>query len=199
MRLPAPKDKKTAQSRINWIIRQLGKTDPDSIFVNAIWPGRARDTQSNLTDLREKPQVLRAEHLALVPQYFDVVMVRDLAGKFTGRRTFIEHLENIVPSYYEQVGQHLRAWVPPPPKLVESGKDATEGKVLEKEQPEPSQGKTHPVSASAWHSWKGHSPGPPAPNVEPSNAQENASDVTEETHSQTDAVESRSGTHQHSD
>ncbi len=199
MRLPAPKDKKTAQSRINWIIRQLGKTDPDSIFVNAIWPGRARDTQSNLTDLRENPQLLRAENLAFVPQYFDVVMVRDLAGKFTGRRTFIEHLEAIVPSYYEQVGQHLRAWVPPPPKLVESGKDATEGKVLEKGQSESSQEKSYPVTASAWHPWKGRLPGHPAPNVEPSNAPENESDVTGETHPQADAAESRSGTHQRSD
>lgn len=199
MRLPAPKDKKTAQSRINWIIRQLGKTDPDSIFVNAIWPGRARDTQSNLTDLRQNPQLLRAENLALIPQYFDVVMVRDLAGKFTGRRTFIEHLEKIVPSYYEQVGQHLRAWVPPPPKLVESGKDATEGKVLEKEQPEPSQERSYPVTASAWHPWEGRLPSHPVPNVEPSNAPENESDVTGETPPQADAAKSRSGTHQRSD
>ena len=199
MRLAAPKDKKTAQSRINWIVRQLGKADSASIFVNAIWPGRARDTQAGLTDLRENPQLLRADNVALVPQYFDVAMVRDLAGKFTGRRTFIEHLEAIVPSYYEQVGQHLRAWVPPPPKLVESGKDATEGKVLEKEQPEPSQENTYPVTTSTWQPRKERLPGHPAPNVEPSNAPENEPDVTGETHSQTDAAESRSGTHQRSD
>ncbi len=199
MRLAAPKDKKTTQSRINWIIRQLGKTDSDSIFVNAIWPGRARDTQAGLADLRENPQLLRADNMALVPQYFDVVMVRDLAGKFTGRRTFIEHLEAIVPSYYEQVGQHLRAWVPPPPKLVESGKDAAEGQVLEKDQPEPSQETSDPMSTSTWHPWKERLASHPAPNVQASSPSEKEADATGDTPPQPDAAESRSDTHQRSD
>ncbi len=191
MRLAAPKDKKTAQSRINWIVRQLGKADSDIIFVNAIWPGRARDTQAGLTNLRENPQLLRADNMALVPQYFDVIMVRDLAGKFTGRRTFIERLEAIVPSYYEQVGQHLRAWVPPPPKLVESGKDFAEGKVSEKEQPEPSQNITYPVTTSACHPREARLPSHPAPNVEASSPSENEPDATGDTPPQTDAAESR--------
>src|SRR5690606_39895020 len=38
------------------------------------------------------------------------------AGRFAGSKTFIEHLEQIVPRFYEQVGQYLRAYVAPPPK-----------------------------------------------------------------------------------
>ncbi len=58
---------------------------------------------------------------------FEVMMVRDLAGKFGGRKTFIEILESIVPEFYEQVGQHLRSWVPPPPKLKAKPTADTEG------------------------------------------------------------------------
>ena len=173
MRLAAPKDKKTAQSRINRIVRQLAKANPGDIYVNAIWPGRAQDTQAGLADLRDNPQLLRADNMNLVPQYFEVVMIRGLAGKFTGPRTFIEHLEAVVPSYYEQVGQQLRAWVPPPPKLVERKEDAAAAKAVEKkppenERPEFPEATSYPAVASTWNPWKGHLPGRPAPNAAPS-------------------------------
>jgi hypothetical protein len=172
MRLAAPKNKKTAQSRINWIVRQLAKANPQNIFVNAIWPGRAQDTQAGLADLRDNPELLRADNLALVPQYFEVVMFRGLAGKFTGPRTFIEHLEAAVPSYYEQVGQRLRAWVPPPPKLVERNEAAAEAKAVEKkppenERPESPEAPSYPAIASTWNPWQGRLPGHSAANEAP--------------------------------
>jgi hypothetical protein len=153
MRLAAPKDRKTAQSRINWIVRQLAKTDSENVFVNAIWPGRAQDTQASLAELRENPQLLRADNATLIPQYFDVVMFRDLAGKFAGPRTFIEHLEAIVPNYYEQVGQHLRTWVAPPPKLVERSETSAEAKETERNQPDPSVEKASVTSPLDWNPW----------------------------------------------
>ena len=52
----------------------------------------------------------------MTPTGFEVAMFCDLAGKFSKRRVFIQELESIVPRFYEQVGQHLRAWVPPPPE-----------------------------------------------------------------------------------
>ncbi len=111
--------KKKPKSRINWLRRQLSQTRASDIFVRASWSGRAKDTQASLESLRESADVLLADNATLVPKYFDIILVRDLAGKFAGPRTFIESLESIVPEYYEQVGQHLRAWVPPPPKPVE--------------------------------------------------------------------------------
>ena len=41
----------------------------------------------------------------------------DLAGKFGGVKTFVESAKEAVPLFYKDVGEHLRAWVPPPPKL----------------------------------------------------------------------------------
>jgi len=50
-------------------------------------------------------------------QSLDVVFVRDLAAKFASKRKFVEELEDLVPAFYEHVGEKLQAWVPPPPKI----------------------------------------------------------------------------------
>lgn len=56
-----------------------------------------------------------------------MLLIRDLAGKFSGSRTFIELLEQAVPYFYEQVGEKLRAYVAPPPKLQRPQGDGEEG------------------------------------------------------------------------
>ncbi|NED97346.1 hypothetical protein G1H11_18780 [Phytoactinopolyspora alkaliphila] len=117
MVLSAPRDKQRASSRINWVLRQLAKTDPAGIHVRASWPGRAPDTQATLADLREDASLLEGENKSLAPTQFEVLLIRDLAGKFSGSRTFVELLEEAVPHFYEQVGERVRGYVAPPPKL----------------------------------------------------------------------------------
>lgn len=62
----------------------------------------------------------------------EILLVRDLAGKFAGAKTFIENLEGAVPHFYEQVGQHLSPYVAPPPRVrrdkseTEVGREAEE-------------------------------------------------------------------------
>lgn len=116
MRLAAPEDRKKTSARVNWLLRQLNKTDANNVFVKAIWPTKARDTMASLTEVRKDPNILQAENKSLTPKHFEVVMVNDLASKFSGTKTFIEHVEEVVPRFYEQVGQYLRAWMAPPPK-----------------------------------------------------------------------------------
>ena len=48
---------------------------------------------------------------------FDVMMVRDLAGKFSGRSTFIKAVEDVVSRFYEVAGQNLQSWIPKAPKV----------------------------------------------------------------------------------
>lgn len=117
MTLSAPRDKQRASSRINWLLRQLAKTEPDGIHVRAYWPGRAPTTQASLADLRVDASVLESENRSLAPTSFEVLLVRDIAGRFSGSRTFIEQLEEAVPAFYERVGERLRPYVTPPPKL----------------------------------------------------------------------------------
>lgn len=124
--LATPADRHRTTSKVNWLVRQLTKTRPEGIYVRALWPGRAPTTQASLSQLREDPGSIQGENQNLVPSQFEVRLVRDLAGKFSGTKTFIQHLEEAVPYFYQEVGQYLRAYVPPPPQVRRS--DQAEGK-----------------------------------------------------------------------
>lgn len=117
MRLTAPKDKKSTKARANWLARQLAKARSDDIYIKAIRPGRAEDTQAPLAEVLNDARVLESSGTNVAPVAFEVFHMLDLAGKFSGSKVFIERLEDAVPYFYEQVGQRLRAWVEPPPKI----------------------------------------------------------------------------------
>jgi hypothetical protein len=126
MSLAAPRDKQRSTSRIRWLLRQLSKTETENVHVRAKWPGRAAATQVSLAELQENPELLERDRDGLVPTSFQVLLVRDIAGKFQGSKTFIQNVEEIVPEFYEQIGQHLRPYVPPPPKPKPELTDAVE-------------------------------------------------------------------------
>src|SRR3546814_21108025 len=92
--------------------------------VRARWQGRAPFTQKTLAELREDPAAIGGENRALVPSRFEVVLVRDLAGKCAGAKTFIEQLEALVPHFYEQVGQYMRDYHEQPPRIPRSASRA---------------------------------------------------------------------------
>jgi hypothetical protein len=117
MTLDAPKDRQRSASRINWIVKQLAKSEGSDIYIKAKWPGRALDTQVSLMALRKNPESLESANRAMTPVSFDVILVRDLAGKFSGARTFLEEVERAISDFYEFAGQYLRPYIAPPPKL----------------------------------------------------------------------------------
>lgn len=116
MTLSAP-DSKRASSRVNWLIKQLSKADPTDIHIEAQMPGRAPAVRLTLAQLRAESTDIDAVFAAGLPTSFRVMMVRDIAGRFSGNRTFIEELERAVPEYYEGVGQHLQDFRPKPPQF----------------------------------------------------------------------------------
>ena len=117
MKLQAPGDRKRSNSRINWILRQLRGVEGDDIFVRAFWLGRSQSTQAVLAEVQANSGCLEIDRPGAVPTSFEVVIIIDLAGRFSGRSTFIEDLEKAIPSFYDRVGQNLRKWVPPPPSI----------------------------------------------------------------------------------
>lgn len=117
MRVAAPADRKSTKARLNWLVRQLQKSKPEGIHIRFIWPGRGQATQHPLTALRERPEI--AEEADKVVSSFEVVFARDLGTKFAQRKNFITELEQALPDFYEQVGQHLKAWQPTAPKIKE--------------------------------------------------------------------------------
>jgi hypothetical protein len=119
MRLRAPEDRQSTKARLNWLVRQLNRADANGIHVRLHWPGRTAHTQHALATLRENPDATTHDHPGSVAYSFEVVLAKDLAGKFSQRRNFISELERTVPEFYERVGQHLKSWVAPAPKLKE--------------------------------------------------------------------------------
>ena len=118
MKLNAPLDKQRASARINWVRRQLKGVANENVKVRAFWPGRALYTQASLAEVKLDAKCLESERAGMAPTGFEIVMIRDVGGRFPGHRTFIEELESIVPNFYDEVGQHLRAWTPPPPTIA---------------------------------------------------------------------------------
>ena len=117
MKLDAPSDRKRGTARINWLARQLRGVDPSDIEVRALWRGRAGPTQASLSDVLADPRNLEGGRTGTAPTSFEVSLVKDLAGRFSGRKTFVEDLEKLVPEFYERIGQRLRPWMPPPPPI----------------------------------------------------------------------------------
>ena len=117
MRLIAPRDKKSAKARINWLLRQLRNVDGTNVFVRVHWPGRVMPTQAPLADSLADSTCLLSDQTAASPIRFEVFMLRELGARFSGSKTFIEDLETLVPEFYDRIGQKLRAWVPPPPPI----------------------------------------------------------------------------------
>ena len=124
MRVAAPADRKSTKARLSWLVRQLQKSNPEGIHIRFIWPGRGQFTQQPLAVLRERPEV--AEDSDKVVSSFEVVFARDLGVRFAQRKNFIVEIEQALPDFYEQVGQHLKAWQPTAPKIKEDRSEASD-------------------------------------------------------------------------
>lgn len=124
MALQAPGDRKTTKSKLGWLLKQLDRCKPDSVFVRMFWQRQPGYTQCSLEALRENVDV--AEQDGKVLTSFEVVYLRDLGVKFGQRKSFIIELELHFPIFFENVGQHLRAWVPPVSKQPKAEKAIVE-------------------------------------------------------------------------
>jgi hypothetical protein len=118
MHLKAPEERKGSKARINWLLRQIPEIASGEIYLRLYWPGRSGHTQKPLSTICQSPDAAAEERSGQVVTSFDVLLVRDLGTRFSQRKNFIAELEVSIPQFYEQVGQHLRAWQAAPPKLA---------------------------------------------------------------------------------
>ena len=116
MILMTPGDKKTNSARLNWLLRQLRKSSEADVYIGLHWPGRKSKTQYPLSKLKEDPKIAVGDNQYKVIR-FEVSMIRHLAKRFGQPRSFIADLEKLVSDFYENVGQHLRAYQPPAPRI----------------------------------------------------------------------------------
>lgn len=129
MRLKAPDDKSRASACVTWLLRELAKCDDPGILIRAIWPGRAPDTLANLAQLREDRNVILTDNKTVLPVAFEVRKEEDAAARIKGAVTFGEDAWKLLDAFYTGVGQHLKPWVPAPPKVA--------SKTASDDQPEP--------------------------------------------------------------
>jgi len=115
MTVRSPEDRKTYESRLNWLLRQLPEELPKKTYVRAIVRGSAPRI-ALVSELREDLSIAKPDNPNVIPSSFEISVVTDLAGRFSGPETFIKSLEKAVPEFYDTVAKHIKAWRPPPPR-----------------------------------------------------------------------------------
>jgi len=124
MKLRPPADRKSVKAKVAWLLRQLEKTETSGVHVRLTWPGRSVPTQHSLESLRANVDIASAGRDGWVLFALEIVLVRDLGARFAQRRNFIGELEATLPLFYEQIGQRLKAWQAPAPRLSQEKSDA---------------------------------------------------------------------------
>lgn len=118
MRIKAPEDKVRAKARINWMFQQLKNCPDDNLLVKVVWPSRVADTFITLGKLKTNIDAALSDKTDLPPVAFEVILTRDLAGRFKGAQTFVQDGQAVLLEFYNKIGQHLREWIASPPKLT---------------------------------------------------------------------------------
>jgi len=110
MKLRAPEDRKSTTARLNRLLRQVRSASMDNIHIRLYWLGRNKPTMHSIEQLRTDPVLasMGMEHLQV--HSFDILVCKRTGRRFSGARTFIADLEEIVPEFYKDVGQTLSAW-----------------------------------------------------------------------------------------
>lgn len=129
MRLSAPADRARASSVINWALNQVKKCEDLELIIRAHWPGRTPVTSGSLAQLKANPVSLLSANPTIKPTAFEFVKVIDLANRFRGPSVFVESALAVVPDFYSEVGQYLKAWIPPAPRIVVDGTNLKQSEV----------------------------------------------------------------------
>ncbi|MBW0144232.1 hypothetical protein [Sphingomicrobium clamense] len=125
MGLTAPGDKKGNQARLRWLLRQLPSDVDDDVHIRCRWPATSPDTQESAPTWRNDVALIDVGKGKMKCHSFEVVKIVDLGARFGTQKPFIDLLESEVPEFYEEIGQNLRTWTPPAPRITE-GRDRAE-------------------------------------------------------------------------
>ena len=118
MRLKAPEDRVRAKARINWLFQQVKNCTDDELLIKTIWPSRIADTFVTLGKLKVNLDAALNDRTDVAPVAFEIILTRDLAGRYKGAQTFVQDGQAVLLEFYTKIGQHLREWVAAPPKLT---------------------------------------------------------------------------------
>lgn len=120
MWLRAPTDRQSSKARVNWLLRQIKTNKTEHLHIRLQWPGRSEDTQFSFAELSDDAGRVETGKEGLQVSSFFVFNAKRLGGRFIQQSNFIGDLEEIVPEFYREIGQGLREWRPPAPKIKKS-------------------------------------------------------------------------------
>ena len=114
--MDAPRDGRPT-TRVNWLVRQL-KEAPETVRLESFTAyARGAGNAELLRAVRENPSLLIGDPSKELRTFR--VAANSPAGtkRGTGRGSFVDSVLGAIDSFYEQVIQNLKPWMPAPPKL----------------------------------------------------------------------------------
>ncbi len=126
MTLRAPEDRQSAKARLNWLLRQIRTDAILDAHIRFFWPGRSPQTQFQIAELRENPGVIGEGKDRLAPTSFHVFQSKAFGARFAQQTAFIDDIEKLIPSFYDNFGSELSAWQKPAPKFKPGRDDASD-------------------------------------------------------------------------
>ncbi len=128
MKVGAPGDRASNGAKLNWLLRQLKNSDLSLVSILCSTKGRGQGFGAMADEFDTGTDEFKA--LGEIKS-FTVEMSTDLSAKFNSRKKFIEELERLVPRFYVNVGQHIKAWTPSPPKVKKVEEKANPAQITE--------------------------------------------------------------------
>lgn len=108
-------DEGTAGKRVTWVLRQL-KNAPADLLIEATFTGPTSSTCEPHADVRTTPRILTDSQSGQLNS-FSLIQTFTLGGKRAGTAaSFIGSVTQSAESFYAEVIQPLREWVPAAPK-----------------------------------------------------------------------------------
>ena len=125
MTLKAPDDKPSGRARTTWLLNQLAKSvpaggeDEHDVLIIGKRPGWTSYPSHTVRYLRNYRAAFDSESgQSGPPTSFEIRIEKNMNNSFSNRKGFIRSVEELVPHFYNLVGQHLIAWVPPAPRMT---------------------------------------------------------------------------------
>lgn len=115
--LKAPSDKKRQASRVNWLIWQIPNYEDSEVRVRSLWPSRTSPIETTISEANADNSIHSHPDRSVLPRAFSLIQKMEDGRKFVGAKTFITELEDGALDFYESVLCHLKAYVPPAPKI----------------------------------------------------------------------------------
>ena len=122
MKLKATRNSHTTKGRVGWLKRMLKNVNEDCLDVTSVelrWVGKLDPLIFPLGEFlnwKKMPDVFPPSAVSS----FEIRMISDNARLFQSPTGFIRELEHLALVFYLQIGENLKKWVPPPPKIDET-------------------------------------------------------------------------------